>query len=153
MKRGTKDKSNAKDRDTILHKEIDLIQSIINRMAHNSFLLKGWSVTLIALIVTLLIKEGQLNNNLFLMLLLSVEGMFWALDAYYLRLERMYRKLYDWVIKNRPSGNEYLYDLNAYRFQGEVKGIIGTLLSKTLLFFYFPLFVLISVIFFAEGFV
>ena len=28
-----------------LHKEIDLIQSCINRMAGNSFLLKGWVVS------------------------------------------------------------------------------------------------------------
>ena len=28
----------------IIHKEIDLIQSCISRMANNSFLLKGWAV-------------------------------------------------------------------------------------------------------------
>ena len=30
-----------------LHKEIDLIQGCINRMANNSFLLKGWLVSII----------------------------------------------------------------------------------------------------------
>ena len=29
----------------IIHKEIDLIQSCISRMANNSFLLKGWLIS------------------------------------------------------------------------------------------------------------
>ena len=37
----------------ILHKEIDLIQGVINRMANNSFLLKGWLVTLITVVLAL----------------------------------------------------------------------------------------------------
>ena len=142
-------KTNVKvpDKTEVLHKEIDLIQSVVKRMAHNSFLIKGWSVTLIALIITLLIKEGQLHNKLFLALLLPVELMFWGLDAYFLRLERMYRKLYSWVIKNRLSTDRYLYDLNSYRFKKEVKGIARTMLSKTLLPFYGSLFLLTIVIF------
>ena len=35
-------------------KEIELIQDIIKRMAFNSFLIKGWTITLVA--VTLLLK-------------------------------------------------------------------------------------------------
>jgi len=41
------------DNTEILHKEIDLIQGIINRMANNSFLLKGWIISLIAVILAL----------------------------------------------------------------------------------------------------
>lgn len=40
-----------------LHKEIDLIQECINRMANNSFLLKGWLVSIIAVVVTLSLDE------------------------------------------------------------------------------------------------
>ena len=35
------------------HKEIDLIQSCINRMAQNSFQVKGWTVALFAVILAL----------------------------------------------------------------------------------------------------
>lgn len=38
----------------ILEKEIDLLQSCINRMAHNSFMVKGWMISLIAVIIALL---------------------------------------------------------------------------------------------------
>ena len=34
---------------TSLHKELDLIQDCISRMARNSFMLKGWSVTVMVI--------------------------------------------------------------------------------------------------------
>ena len=40
-----------------LFKEIDLIQGCINRMAQNSFMLKGWAVTLAAGIFALASKD------------------------------------------------------------------------------------------------
>ena len=38
----------------VLEKEIDLIQSCINRMAQNSFVVKGWLITLVTVILALL---------------------------------------------------------------------------------------------------
>ena len=46
----------------ILHKEIDLIQGVINRMANNSFLLKGWLISLIAVVLALS-KDSLLSCN------------------------------------------------------------------------------------------
>ncbi|WP_058230001.1 hypothetical protein [Clostridium butyricum] len=42
---------------TIIHKELDLIESCISRMAKNSFYLKGWYISLIAVILALLPKQ------------------------------------------------------------------------------------------------
>jgi hypothetical protein len=61
---------------------------------------------------------------------------FWVLDAYYLRQERMYRKLYTWVITNRLNTSEYIYDLNARRFESDVDSIPATMKSITLFYFY-----------------
>lgn len=44
----------------VLHKEIDLIQACITRMASNSFLLKGWAVSIIAVILALSGLKKQL---------------------------------------------------------------------------------------------
>ena len=121
----------------ILHKEIDLIQSVISRMASNSFLLKGWLVSLIAVILALN-KDSLLqanNDNLYLILLLPV-FIFWYLDAYFLQIERRYRKLYAWVLKNRSITQDYLFDLNHKRFKKEVPNIIGVMFSETLIVFY-----------------
>lgn len=40
-----------------IHKEIDLIQSCITRMAQNSFMVKGWFVSLYAVVLALLPKK------------------------------------------------------------------------------------------------
>ena len=42
--------------------------------------------------------------------------VFWRLDAFFLKMEKLYRFKYEWVIAERPKGNKaYLYDLNPYQ--------------------------------------
>lgn len=107
-----------------LMKEVEIIQGIINRMAFNSFLIKGWAITLV--VGTLLLK-GNKNQVLIAFIPLIV---FWLLDGYFLWQERMYRKLYEWVIKNRLETDEYLLDMNAYRFAKDVDSWLRTTFWK-----------------------
>ena len=119
----------------ILHKEIDLIQACITRMASNSFLLKGWAISIIAVILALADKavDPALLSSLVLIPLIS----FWYLDAFFLRTERMYRKMYEWVLMKRGSGDfTYLYDLNPHRFKDEVDSTWKVMWSITLRWFY-----------------
>ncbi len=118
-----------------LHKEIDLIQGCINRMAHNSFMLKGWTVSLIAVVLALM--KDEIDFIALSLILLIPIICFWYLDAFFLRTERMYRKLYEWVIKERLNdNNEFLYDLNSSRFKKEVQSTLGVMFSPTLKVFY-----------------
>jgi len=121
----------------ILHKEIDLIQGVINRMANNSFLLKGWLISLIAVILALS-KEKIVATDLtyFNFTICLPVIVFWYLDAFFLHKERCYRKLYEWVIENRKNTDEYLYSLNYVRFEKQVDSIWKVMFSKTLLPFY-----------------
>ena len=73
------------------YKYMDYIQSAITRMASNSFYLKGWNVTIIAAIVALSIKESDWRIYACALLLNIV---FWFLDAYYLKQEKLFRELY-----------------------------------------------------------
>lgn len=75
-------------------KHLELIQAVITRMAGNSFLLKGWAVTLSAALFAL---GAQNANPAFPLLALFPALSFWGLDAHYLRQERLFRKLYDWI--------------------------------------------------------
>lgn len=119
----------------VIHKEIDLIQACITRMASNSFLLKGWLVTLVAVILTFL--PEQINVILVLGILFLIILSFWYLDAFFLSVEKKYRKLYEWVLAERPKGNdEMLYDLSISRFDSLVKSTFKIMLSKTLGWFY-----------------
>jgi len=119
----------------ILHKEIDLIQACITRMANNSFLLKGWAISIIAVVLALADKalDPVLLSSVVLIPLFS----FWYLDAFFLRTEGMYRKMYEWVIEKRGAGDTtHLYDLNPDRFSSEVDSTRKTMWSITLRWFY-----------------
>jgi len=114
----------------IIIKELGLIQDVIKRMASNSFLVKGWAISLV--VATLLFKGSQIQVFIAFIPLIS----FWILDAYYLRQERLYRRLYEWVIKNRKESDEFLFDLNANRFKDQVSSLTGVMFSETLIYFY-----------------
>lgn len=121
----------------ILHKEIDLIQGVITRMASNSFLLKGWLVSLIAVILALTkdtIVATQLSYFSFILLLPVV--VFWYLDAFFLHKERCYIQLYEWVINNRQTTLENSYSLNYKQYENNVDSIFKIMFSTTLRLFY-----------------
>ena len=59
-------------------------------MAANAFLLKGWSVTLVSALFAL--SAIDRSRAFFIIAYLPVL-VFWALDAYYLSLERQFRAL------------------------------------------------------------
>ena len=124
------------DKET-LHKEIDLIQGVINRMANNSFLLKGWTITIIVAVLALT-KDTLVTNDVtyFSLILLIPLVVFWYLDAFFLHKERCYIKLYDWVIENRLKTEEFQYNLNYRRFEKKVDSILKIMWSDTLLTFY-----------------
>jgi hypothetical protein len=128
--------SDANRSEDLIIKELTLIQDIIKRMASNSFLVKGWAITLI--VATLLFKGSRIQILIAFIPLIA----FWILDAYYLRQERLYRKLYDWVIQNRKEKLDNLFDLNTSRFNKQVPSIIKTMFSVTLLYFYCAILVL-----------
>lgn len=121
-----------------LLREFELIQRVIERQADNSFKIKGWTVTLIVVAIVFRTNDFQLIGA-FVPLL-----AFWGLDAYFLRQEKMYRELYDWVRENRPENQDHSFDLDATRFEDEVEGLISTMRTPTLLWFYLPIAILLT---------
>jgi hypothetical protein len=74
--------------------QLKMIQAVITRMASNSFLLKGWSVTLVTALFALAAKDAKPA----LVLIAYLPGVvFWALDGYFLWQETLFRRLYDKV--------------------------------------------------------
>ena len=82
------------DADKIKHME--MIQSVVTRLAGNSFLVKGWAITLTGVLAGFGLDrdDWRLAAAAFVPVVI-----FWALDAYYLRSERLFRELYDRVRK------------------------------------------------------
>lgn len=73
-------------------KHMEMIQNVVSRMAGNSFLLKGWCVTLVSALLALASKD---SNTKFILVAYFPVMMFWILDSYFLWQERLFRKLYD----------------------------------------------------------
>jgi hypothetical protein len=113
-------------------KHLEFIQKIIVRMAGNSFLLKGWSVTVTSGLFALSAKD---NNPIFAFVALFPSLVFWGLDAYYLRQERLFRRLYD-VLIDTTSGESSetigAFSLDTTSFRKQVPGWIRTLFSASI---------------------
>lgn len=88
---------------------LQMIENIITRMGNNSFLIKGWSMTFVGGLVTLYFsKRNNPDSYWILLVALCVSILFWINDAYFLRTELKFRKLYRLAALDQ---REY-YDMN-----------------------------------------
>lgn len=101
------------------YKHMDYIQSTISRMASNSFYLKGWNITIIAAIVALSLKESDWKIYGCALIL---NGIFWFLDSYYLKQEKLYRELYE-EISLIKDDKEINFSMNTKNFKKSVPAI------------------------------
>lgn len=124
-------------------KHMEMIQNVINRMASNSFALKGWTVTLVAGIFTLV----NLNTNKKFFLIAYVPILiFWGLDAYYLLQERLYRALYEKVRNTKEKSINFSMNASLPEFKTGKNKYVYCFISATEFWFYVPLAVLSAVI-------
>ena len=131
------------------HQELNMIQDCIKRMASNSFMLKGWYVSLVFLGASIL-SDKDVNIAYPMLLLLVLTCVFWGLDGFFLKMETLYRWKYEWVIVSRVNNDtSNFYDLNPYNKEmwknPEDKAgklcVVKYVLSKTLLPLYGPGFI------------
>ena len=114
-------------------KHLEFIQNVINRMSNNSFLLKGWNVTVSSAILALNISSP---NPLFAIVALLSSLSFWGLDAYYLRQERLFRSLYDNLrvsATTKKAKNVEVFSLNTDKYETQVPSWFRTLWSKSII--------------------
>lgn len=124
------------------HKHLEFLQATINRMAGNLFLLKGWTITLIAGLFALAAKD---TNKLFAGLAYFPLLMFWTLDGYFLSQERCFRALYDRVRKMDESQIDFSMDTRP--FKNELRNTWpGSMFSRTLLVYYLSLAIILLVL-------
>ena len=129
-------------------KHLEFIQSVISRMASNSFLLKGWTVTLVAALFAL---AAQNSNADFIYLAVCPIISFWILDAYYLRQERFYRALYNDIRKKEESIIDP-FTMDTHPFEVKEKCYIQVMFSKTLGIFYLTIFITVAIMLYAIEF-
>ncbi len=122
-------------------KHLEFIQGVINRMAANSFLIKGWCITLVSALFALAAKDT--NKNYIIIAYIPVL-VFWILDGYYLWQERLFRGLYDHIRVKDENSIDFSMDTRA--FEGGRNTWMNSIFSKTLFIFYLPLIILMLII-------
>ena len=118
-------------------KHLEFIQGVINRLASDSFRMKGWSVVLVAAILVLVAREGQ---NEFTPVGLVPVLIFWGLDGYFLWQERLFRALYDHVRALCKDNIDFSMNTNVCGVGGDRTWLSATF-SRTLVCFYGALLV------------
>ena len=122
-------------------KHLEFIQNAINRMANNSFIIKGWCITLAVALIALLEKKDI--NKCYIVFSFLPLLFFWFLDAFYLKTERQYRRLYAEVSKKDKKEIDFSMDITLYK-----ECYVEALFSRTLLPFYLSLMGIVLVIIF-----
>lgn len=118
-------------------KHLEFIQNAITRMATNSFWLKGWAITLVAATFALNITTP---SSLLILIALVPTVAFWGLDAYFLRLERLFRRLYD-DVREKPERTDMSMD--PAKFSDQVQTTFQIAKSDSIRTFYGAVVVLI----------
>ena len=93
-----------------VQKHLEMMQGVINRMAENSRSCKVWCVTLVSAILVLVARTGEANHAL---IALGPTVLFYVLDAYYLALERGFRRSYGSFVSKIREGQASISDLFA----------------------------------------
>ena len=100
-----------------VQKHLEINQGVISRMAENSRSCKIWCVTLVAGILVLVARTGQPQHAL---IALAPVVLFYVLDAYYLSLERGFRRSYSSFVLQLREGRVTSSDLFSVAPSGSI---------------------------------
>lgn len=121
---------------------LGFIQGVIIRMGSNSFYCKGWAVTLFSTLLALYFSKEStvalLNRHAIAGIICSILLVFWYLDSFYLRQERLFRHLYEYVRKNDDIEP---YSMSCKQFQDKER-FLKVMFSRTML----PMYILLIMI-------
>lgn len=119
------------------HKHMDYVQAIITRLANNSFLMKGWALTLSSALLGFAIAQRHAGLAL---AAAAPATAFWVLDTYYLRQEHAFRDMYAEIAAKRLRD----FEINPKPYLRNHSWSVG--LSISLRIFYVAIIALILVV-------
>ena len=123
------------DENELFTKYLEMIQNVIKRLAKNSFQIKAWAATIFT--ATIVLTYSIINILIFLVLII-ITFLFWTLDSYYLKQERLFRELYTQKVKQFNDDSEKkkieMFDMNVSTFQ--VDNVLKTMFSISEFLYY-----------------
>lgn len=89
-----------------VRQHLSFIQGVITRMNSNSFSMKGWMVAIVsALCAVYASNSNSCSAYIYFIAAIIADLLFCFLDAYYLKMEKEYRNLYNRVLTNPIETN------------------------------------------------
>lgn len=127
--------------DKIAH--LTFVQGVVNRMAANSFLVKGWTIALVAALLAIAAEKITLS---YMLVVLVPIFLFWWLDSYYLNQEKLYRELYKDVANKK---NELIdFNMDASIYKNRIDSVLKIAKSPSVGPFYLTIIALLVVLYF-----
>lgn len=129
--------------ETSLIAGLGYVQDIIKRMAANSLLIKGWSMSLTGVILAISKKDAGNDEMAQLWLAILVFNvLFGILDAYYLKQERLFRNEYNRKIDSLCNDVTVMDNLRII----STKKVKTSMWSTTFSFSVFPFYISIILV-------
>ena len=133
---------------TIAH--MGMIQGVVTRLETNSFTLKALAMTLAAAVLAFL---GSVENPNWVYPLAGCFPVivFWIMDAQYLRLGRLFRRLYNAVRQHQVNEP---FSMNFKEYEKDEQSTLRIAFSWSILWFYLSILIafgVVSLIFFKQG--
>ena len=123
-------------------RHLDTIQTVITRLETNTFHIKAIAGTIVAAVLA---YAGATENPSKWLAAAGVvpAAVFWVLDAQYLRLGRLFRKLFDGVRRGEVTEP---FDMNFKRYNDVVDNVVWIAFSWSVMWFYVTLIIVMGVL-------
>ena len=125
-------------------KHLGFIQGVITRMNTNSFMIKGWAITLVSALFALAAKDA---NKMYVLIAYIPIPLFWILDGFYLSKERQFRELYKKVAGLNEKDVDFM--MNVKEYDKERNTWFRAIFSSPLIPFYSALIAVTLIVMFA----
>ncbi len=97
-----------------VRQHLSFIQGVITRMNSNSFSMKGWMVAIVSALAAIYASDAtNPYGYIYFLIAIPVVLIFCGLDAYYLKMEKQYRDLYNKVLES-PTTTDFDMDASGY---------------------------------------
>lgn len=144
------------DRIEALVRHLEMIERVVTQFSNKSFLLKGWTITVVAALLAL---SGSAGTPIPVYVAFLPTLGLWVLDGYFLSRERRYRKLFRRVHSqlemtsdttklgiSSDGGDPYTpFTMDTSTFHKDETSWFRTLFSRTLVIFYASIIAVLTV--------
>lgn len=98
-----------------VRQHLSFIQGVISRMNSNSFSMKGWMVAIVSALAAVYASDAtNPYGYIYFVIAIPVVLIFCGLDAYYLKMEKQYRDLYNKVLGS-PTTTDFDMDAGGFK--------------------------------------